>query len=93
MTDPAPRYFPCNCHTAYHFLRIDIDPDFPDELDVSFVSTRNGSFWHRLKWAFLHVMGREDLTFADAIINRECLEDNLAYLRKARKAASAAFAP
>jgi hypothetical protein len=82
--DTAPRYFPCSCHTAYHFLRFDIDPDIPDELYVSFVSTRNSSLWHRLRWAFKHVMGREDLVFADAIIERDSLEENLRYLAAER---------
>jgi hypothetical protein len=68
-----PIYLQCTCHTPYHCLVIESDPDLPDELDVSFVSTRNGSFWHRIKWAMKHVLGREDLTFADIIIKRDDL--------------------
>jgi hypothetical protein len=50
---------------------IEPDEDTPESLTVSFVSTRNGSVWHRIKWAWKHVFGREDLTFADIIIKRD----------------------
>lgn len=66
-------FVPCTCHTAYHFLRISEDWDCPDELTVEFISTRNGSIWHRIKWALKHVFGREDLTYADIIIKRDDL--------------------
>ena len=69
------RYIPCRCFCAEHFLRFSEDPDLPGELEVSVVSSRNGSFWHRLKWAFVHVMGREDMIFADLIISREKLKE------------------
>jgi hypothetical protein len=62
-------YIPCDCHTPYHFLVFEPDADQPQSIYVSFVSTRNGSFWHRLKWAVKHVFKREDLTFADIIID------------------------
>ena len=80
MSDPLTRldrpvYIPCECRTPYHFICIEADEDAPNELNVSFVSTRNGSILHRLKWAFKHVFGREDLVFADAIIKREWFED------------------
>ncbi|MDX3926787.1 MAG: hypothetical protein QHC90_13410 [Shinella sp.] len=65
-----PIYLQCDCHTPYHCLVIERDPDCHDDLNVSFVSTRNGSFWHRIKWAVKHVFGREDLTFADIIVKR-----------------------
>lgn len=68
-----PIYIPCDCHTAYHFIRITEDEDRPDYLYAEFVSTRNGYFWHRVKWALKHVFGREDLTFADVIIKRQDL--------------------
>lgn len=70
-----PVYIPCECRTPYHFICIEPDADVPNELSVSFVSTRNGSLWHRIKWACKHVFGRQDLVFADAIIKREWLEN------------------
>lgn len=70
-----PVYIPCECRTPYHFLLIEPDEDMPHQLNVSFVSTRNGSIWHRIKWAMKHVLGREDLTFADIIIKRQWLEN------------------
>lgn len=77
-----PIYIPCDCRTPYHCLVID-DGDYdesrttPLHLNVSFVSTRNGSIWHRIKWALKHVFGREDLTFADIIIKTEDLLEAL----------------
>lgn len=72
-----PIYIPCDCRTPYHCLVIDRDPDIANELNVSFVSTRNGSIWHRIKWALKHVFGREALTFADIIIKTEDLLEAL----------------
>lgn len=72
-----PIYIRCDCHTPYHCLVIDEDPDVAGELNVSFVSTRNGSIWHRIKWALKHVFGREDLCFADIIIKRSDLIEGL----------------
>jgi hypothetical protein len=66
-------YVPCDCHTTEHFLRISEDWCNPELVDVEFLSTRNCSFWHRVKWALKHVFGGEDLIFADVIVNREKL--------------------
>jgi len=52
-----------------------LDPFDADEVDVSFVSTRNGSFWHRLKWAARYLWGREDLVLADAIFPKSTLTE------------------
>ena len=68
-----PIYLQCDCHTPYHCLVIEDEPDFPDELNVSFVSTKSGRFWHRVKWAMKHVFGRSDLVFADIIVKRDDL--------------------
>lgn len=76
-----PLYIPCNCRTAYHCLVITEDDDIPGELVVEFVSTRNGSIWHRIKWAVKHVFGYEDLTFADIIVKRQDLLDALGEVR------------
>lgn len=73
MSETEFLYVPCDCGTPYHFLRISENMDEPEWLDVEFVSTRNCSIWHRIKWALKHVFGREDLTFADIIIKREDL--------------------
>lgn len=67
--DP-PLYLRCGCHTAYHAVVIDRDPDVRDTINVSVVCTRNASLWHRLKWAAIHVFGREDLTQGDLILGR-----------------------
>jgi hypothetical protein len=81
MTDTIDRakpvYIRCDCYTAYHCLVIDEDPDLPGELYVSFVSTRHGSIWHRIRWALKHVFGRQDLCFADIIIKRSELAEAL----------------
>lgn len=66
-------FVPCTCDTAYHFLRVSEDMDRDAYLYVEFVSTRNGSIWHRIKWALKHVFGREDLVYADIIIKRSDL--------------------
>lgn len=69
---PADRaYIECDCATPYHFLRVEPDPDIDGMLNLAFVSTRNGSFWHRLRWALAHVFGRDDLVFADIIVSRK----------------------
>jgi hypothetical protein len=74
MSENNQTYIPCECWTPYHFLLIQPDPDMGEgKLNVSFVSTRNGSVWHRLKWALKHIVGRDDLTFADIIVDRERL--------------------
>lgn len=75
MVDPAwnwdqPVYLRCDCHTPYHAVVIDKDPDIAGFLNVSVVSTRNGSIWHRLKWAAVHVFKREDLVCADLILGK-----------------------
>lgn len=70
---PDWRYVPCDCATTYHFITFMPDPFDVDQVDISFVSTRNGYFWHRVKWAWRHVFGREDLVFADAIVSRKRL--------------------
>jgi hypothetical protein len=72
-----PIYLQCDCHTAYHCLVIENDPDIAGEINVSFVSTRSGSFWHRVRWALKHVLRRQDLVFADIIIKRDELLDAL----------------
>lgn len=64
------RYVLCRCWSADHFVRVDTDEDFPDELNIAVVSTRNGHFWHRVRWALKHVFGRQDLIFADVIVSR-----------------------
>lgn len=71
MSEPI--YVPCDCRTPYHHLVITQDGDLPNDLNVEFVSTRNGSIWHRIKWAIKHVFGRQDLVFADIIIKRDDL--------------------
>jgi len=70
-------FVPCDCGTPYHFLRLSEDWDREEYLTVEFVSTRNGYFWHRVKWALKHVFGREDLVFADIIIKRDELASAL----------------
>lgn len=67
-------YVACTCHTPYHFIRVSEDFDMDDHLTVEFVSTRNGFFWHRVKWALKHVFWREDLVFADIFIKRDDLK-------------------
>ncbi len=74
---PEMLFVPCTCYTAHHFLRFMEDPDSPEWLSVDFVSTRNGSIWHRIKWALKHVFGREDLILADIIIKRDDLRKAL----------------
>lgn len=69
-----PVYIRCECATPYHFLCIEPE-DGSDELNVSFVSTRNCHFWHRVKWAMKHIFGRDDLVFADIIVKREWFEN------------------
>lgn len=66
-----PIYIPCDCRTPYHCLVVERDEDIPESLNISFVSTRNGSIWHRIKWALKHVFGRKDLIFADLIIKTD----------------------
>ncbi len=80
-----PIYIQCDCHTPYHCLCFERDPDIAESLVVSFVSTRNGFFWHRVKWAFLHIFRREDLVFADIIIKRAQLADVLKALEDESK--------
>ena len=85
-----PIYVPCDCHTPYHCLVINdgdydgTERELPIYLNISFVSTRNGSIWHRIKWAVKHVFGREDLTFADIIIKRDDLMEALAKAREGK---------
>jgi hypothetical protein len=73
VTKPKAIYLECDCHTAYHFLTFEPDEDEPECIYVSFVSTRNESIWHRIKWALWHVFKREDLTFADIMIRYPAL--------------------
>jgi len=70
---PDWRYVPCNCGTAGHFIAFMPDPFDVDVVDIEFGSSRGGPWWHRLKWAVMHVFGREDLVFADAIVSRKRL--------------------
>lgn len=71
MTEQSrPIFVACTCHTAHHLLRFTEEPDCDDMVNVDFVSTRNGSIWHRIKWAMKHVFGREDLVLADVIVKR-----------------------
>lgn len=73
-----PLYIRCECATPYHCLVIEEDEDSNAEyLNISFVSTRNGSIWHRIKLALKHVFGREDLVSADIIVKRQDLLDTL----------------
>lgn len=74
MLDQKMIFIPCDCYDTCHFLRFMPDPDIEDAFDCDFISTRNGSFWQRVKWALKHVFGNEDLVFADLIIRRSELE-------------------
>ena len=65
------RYVTCECHTTYHFLCIETEEGFENDLNVSFCSTKNASFWHRVKFAMKHVFGSQDLVAADIIIKRD----------------------
>lgn len=64
------RYVPCRCWSADHLVAIDPDEDDAETLYVSVVSTRNGSFWHRVRWSLKHIFGGQDLVFADIVVNR-----------------------
>lgn len=75
MWEPKFNYLPCRCFCAEHFVRVGLDPDVPDEVTVDIVSSRNGSIWHRIKWAFIHVFGREDLVMADLMLSRKQWHD------------------
>lgn len=71
-----PIYIRCNCGTSHHYLCFDYDLDFwgDDELCVALVSTRTSDFWQRLRSAWKHVFGLNDLLMADVIIKREQLK-------------------
>lgn len=64
-------FVPCTCLATEHFLRISPDLDDPETVVVEFLSTRDRSFWRRLKWALKHVFQRQDLVFADVIVRRD----------------------
>jgi hypothetical protein len=74
---PDWRYVPCDCSTPHHFVAFMPDVFDTEFVDISFVSTRNGSFLHRVKWAWKHVFGREDLVFADAIVSKKRLIETM----------------
>lgn len=63
-----PLYLRCACHTAYHFVTVEPDPDIDGAFQVFLVSTKAGSFWHRLKYAWRHVMRMDSLVEADVIL-------------------------
>jgi len=73
--EPTLNYIPCRCFCAEHFVRVGLDPDMPDEVTVDIVASRNGSFWHRVKWAMVHIWGREDMVMAGCIISRKQWHD------------------
>lgn len=70
-------FVPCTCSATEHFLRISQDFDDQDTVTVEFLSTRDGSFWRRLKWAAKHVFGRQDLVLADVIVRKDELAEAL----------------
>lgn len=64
----APLYLRCNCHTAYHFVLIEDDPDTAGMFSMSVVSTRGGPIWRRIRNAARYVFGFSDLIEADVIL-------------------------
>lgn len=67
----APLYLRCDCHQPYHFVLIEDDPDIAGAYLVSVIATKSASFWHRLKWAAIHVLGRDHLTVGDVVLTPE----------------------
>lgn len=79
---PDWRYVPCECSTPHHFIAFMPDVFDTEHVDISFVSTRNGSLWHRVKLAWRHVMGQQDLVLADAIVSKKRLVDLMTGLQE-----------
>jgi hypothetical protein len=75
LENNEPIYIRCECGSSHHHLCFDYDTEFwaEDEMGVAFVATKSGFFWHRVRNAWKHVFGREDLVLADIIIKREQL--------------------
>ncbi|HBQ33111.1 hypothetical protein I6H96_11570 [Brucella anthropi] len=71
MYEPNYHYIPCRCFSADHLVRVCPDEDIDGTLNVEILSSRQSSFWSRVRWALKHVFGREDLVFADVIVSRE----------------------
>lgn len=67
-------FVPCQCGDATHFLRFTVDTDTPIAFWVDFVSTRSPSLWRRIKNALRYVFSRDELIYADIIIERAELE-------------------
>lgn len=74
-------YLRCDCHTPYHFLTFEADPDIEGAFEVHLVSTKSASIWHRIKYALRHVVRRESLVEADIILNAEDAERLVAFLQ------------
>jgi GTP:adenosylcobinamide-phosphate guanylyltransferase len=64
-------YFQCACHTPYHALVVERDPDLPTTFNVEIISTKNASFWHRVKYALRHVFVPEMLVEADLVLDEK----------------------
>ncbi len=63
MYEPNYHYIPCRCFSADHLVRVCPDEDIDGTLNVEILSSRQSSFWSRVRWALKHVFGREDLVF------------------------------
>jgi hypothetical protein len=65
--EDGPVYFRCSCRSPHHALVFERDEDVPTAVNVTFMSARNASFWHRVKWSLKHIFGGESLVFADLV--------------------------
>lgn len=66
-------YLHCDCHVPYHVLTAYTYSDEhsnDDMMEISFVSVRNGSFWHRVKYALLHILNKDILVEADIVVSK-----------------------
>lgn len=64
-----PVYLKCSCHAPHHGVLLEPVDDMPGSVEVSVISSRNGSIWHRIKWALKHVFGSQNLVTADVFLD------------------------
>ena len=72
-----PLYLRCECHQPHHAVIVEPDRDIDGTVNVSVISAKSGSLWHRVKYALRHIFVGERLIEADLILG----EDAVARLR------------
>lgn len=74
-----PLYLRCDCHTPYHCWVVERDGEY---FNIQFVAESNGRFWHRVKYALIHIFKKDMLVESDMILKQEDADRLIAYLSR-----------